>query len=72
VMPARRSNAPATFARCFEHIAFAAVSRMVSRGTVAPGSTTVCTRGRAHQESGAVGGIALDVRSTTTQPPEGQ
>ena len=55
VRPARRINAPATFQRCFEQIAFAAVSRIVSRGTVTPGvlrlsvydglPTTVCTPG---------------------------
>src|ERR1035438_6621918 len=64
VRAARRSNPPATFPRCFGQIAIAAVFSIVSHGTVAPGSTTVCTRGRAHDESGAVGGIAIDVRGT--------
>jgi hypothetical protein len=71
VRPARRSNAPASFPRCFERIALAAVSSIVSHGTVAPGSTTVCTRGRAHHESGAACGIAVDLRGTPCQPPEG-
>ena len=62
--PGRRSNAPATFTRCFEGIDFAAVSSIVSRGTIAPGSTTVCTRGRAQHYFGRVGRITLDVRGT--------
>ncbi len=71
VRPARRTNAPATFPRCFEQIALAAVSSIFSHGTV-PGCTTVCTRGRAHHESGATRGIAVDLRGTPRQPPEGQ
>lgn len=46
--PATRSNAPASFPRCFEEIAFAGVLSIVSHGTVAPSSTnstTVCTGG---------------------------
>jgi hypothetical protein len=45
VRPARRKNTPATFPRCFEEIALAAVFSIVSRRPVAPGSATVCARG---------------------------
>jgi hypothetical protein len=61
VRPARRSNAPAAFQRCLEEIALAAVSSIASRGPVAQGLRLSPPRGRAHHESGAVGGIAVDV-----------
>lgn len=82
VRSAKRSEAPATFQRRFEQIALAEVSRIVSRGTIAPGfsdclydgflSNAPCTPGEVHHESGGVDRFATDIRGTVHNGTNGQ